>query len=75
MRGARAVAEQALMFAPFARFARLALVNGSVGVVNAPEGRVLSVMGVTITDGRIAEMYILSDPERLARLDVNGTAR
>ncbi|MGR3868009.1 sigma-70 family RNA polymerase sigma factor [Streptomyces graminifolii] len=75
LRGARTVAEQALLFAPFAHHARLALVNGSVGVVNAPEGRVLSVMGVTITDGRITEMYILSDPERLARLDVNGTAR
>lgn len=73
--GARTVAEQALLFAPFAHHARLALVNGSVGVVNAPEGRVLSVMGVTVTDGRITEMYILSDPERLARLDANGRAR
>lgn len=75
LRGARTVAEQALLFAPFAQHARLALVNGSVGVVNAPEGRVLSVMGVTVTDGRITEMYILSDPERLARLDANGRAR
>ena len=75
MRGARAIAEQALMFAPFARFARLALVNGSVGVVNAPEGQIVSVMGVTIADGRITEMYILSDPGRLARLDANGSVR
>ncbi|MFJ3898019.1 sigma-70 family RNA polymerase sigma factor [Streptomyces sp. NPDC090083] len=75
LRGARTVAEQALLFAPFAHHARLALVNGSVGVVNAPEGRVLSVMGVTVTDGRITEMYILSDPARLARLDANGRAR
>ncbi|MFG2374051.1 RNA polymerase sigma factor SigJ [Streptomyces sp. NPDC048504] len=75
MRGARAVAEQALMFAPFARHARLALVNGSVGVVNAPEGQVLSVMGVTVADGRITEMFILSDPDRLARLDVTGSVR
>ncbi|WP_406463534.1 RNA polymerase sigma factor SigJ [Streptomyces sp. NBC_01622] len=75
MRGARAVAEQALMFAPFARLAQLALVNGSVGVVNAPEGQLRSVMGVTIADGRITGMYILSDPERLARLDVNGSVR
>lgn len=28
-------------------------------------------MGVTVTDGRIAGMYILSDPERLARLDLS----
>jgi RNA polymerase sigma-70 factor (ECF subfamily) len=73
--GARAVAEQALMFAPFARFARLALVNGSVGVVNAPEGQLLSVMGVTVADGRITEVYILSDPDRLGRLDLDGSVR
>ena len=73
--GARAVAEQALMFAPFARFARLALVNGSVGVVNAPEGQLLSVMGVTVADGRITEVYILSDPDRLERLDLDGSVR
>lgn len=75
LRGAHTVAEQALFFAPFAHHARLVLVNGSVGVVNAPDGRLLSVMGVTIAEGRITEMYILSDPERLARLDANGTAR
>lgn len=75
MRGAGAVAEQALMFAPFARYAQLALVNGTVGVVNAPEGQVLSVMGVTVADGRITEMYILSDPDRLARLDVSRSVR
>jgi RNA polymerase sigma-70 factor (ECF subfamily) len=75
LRGARTVAEQALMFAPFARFAQLALVNGSVGVVNAPEGQVLSVMGVTVADGLITEMYILSDPDRLARLDADSSVR
>jgi RNA polymerase sigma-70 factor (ECF subfamily) len=63
------------MFAPFARFARLALVNGSVGVVNAPEGQLLSVMGVTVADGRITEVYILSDPDRLGRLDLDGSVR
>ncbi|MEN1890162.1 RNA polymerase sigma factor SigJ [Streptomyces mirabilis] len=63
--GATGVAQQALMFRQFAEFSRLALVNGAVGVVTAPEGRPLSVMGVTITDGRVVEMYILADPARL----------
>jgi RNA polymerase sigma-70 factor (ECF subfamily) len=67
--GATGVAQQALMFRQFAEFSRLALVNGAVGVVTAPEGRPLSVMGVTITDGRIVEMYILADPERLSGLE------
>ncbi|MFE2967955.1 RNA polymerase sigma factor SigJ [Streptomyces sp. NPDC059340] len=67
--GATGVAQQALMFRQFAEFSRLALVNGAIGVVTAPEGRPLSVMGVTITDGRIIEMYILADPERLSGLE------
>ncbi|MER5532799.1 RNA polymerase sigma factor SigJ [Streptomyces mirabilis] len=66
--GARGVAQQALMFRQFAEFSRLVLVNGAIGVVTAPEGRPLSVMGVTITDGRIVEMYILADPARLSDL-------
>jgi RNA polymerase sigma-70 factor (ECF subfamily) len=67
--GATGVAQQALMFRQFAAFSRLVLVNGAIGVVTAPEGRPLSVMGVTITDGRIVEMYILADPERLSGLE------
>ncbi|MFF3656735.1 RNA polymerase sigma factor SigJ [Streptomyces olivochromogenes] len=68
--GATGVAQQALMFRQFAEFSRLVLVNGAVGVVTAPEGRPLSVMAVTITDGRIVEMFILADPARLSDLAV-----
>ncbi|MER6221877.1 RNA polymerase sigma factor SigJ [Streptomyces sp900105755] len=68
LRGARPVAEQALTFRQFAEAAHLALVNGTVGMVTAPGGRPLSVMAVTVADGRITEMYILADPERLDRL-------
>ena len=72
LRGARAVAEGAFTFRQFARWARLVLVNGAVGVVTAPEGRPLSVTAVTVADGRITEMYILADPERLDRLDLTA---
>ncbi|MCW2859204.1 MAG: polymerase subunit sigma-70 [Actinoallomurus sp.] len=71
IRGARAVAEQALTFNSYARFARPALINGAVGVVTAPEGRAFSVMGFTITDGKVTELNILADPERLRRLDLS----
>jgi len=73
VRGARPVAEQAVLFRQFAQFAELVLVNGAIGVFNAQEGQLLSVMGVTVVDGRITELHILADPERLARLDVPGT--
>ncbi|MEU8133657.1 RNA polymerase sigma factor SigJ [Streptodolium elevatio] len=69
VRGARAVAEQALRFRDFAHAGRLVSVNGGIGIVNVPEGRPLSVAGLTIADGRIIEMDILADPDRLARLD------
>jgi RNA polymerase sigma-70 factor (ECF subfamily) len=66
--GARRVAEQALLFARFAPFARMVLVDDTLGFVNVVEGRPQSVMAVTISEGRIAEMYILADPDRLATL-------
>jgi RNA polymerase sigma-70 factor (ECF subfamily) len=72
VRGARSVAEQALFFRQFAHSMRMVLVNGEVGILNAPEGRARAVMGVTVTDGRITAVYILADPERLARLDLSG---
>jgi RNA polymerase sigma factor (sigma-70 family) len=70
VRGAAAVASQALGFARRARFARLALVDGAVGLVVTPPGRPSLVLGFTIRRGRIAAIDILADPERLRRLDV-----
>jgi RNA polymerase sigma factor (sigma-70 family) len=70
VRGARAAAEQALAFSPRARLARPALVNGAAGLVVAAQGRPLSVMGFTVARGRIVEIDILADPERLRRLDL-----
>ena len=68
--GAREVAQQALTFASVARFAQPALVNGAAGVVVAPGGRPFAVMGCTIRDGKIVEMDILADPERLDQIDL-----
>jgi RNA polymerase sigma-70 factor (ECF subfamily) len=73
VRGARAVAEQTLAaggFSRLARFAQPALVNGAAGVVVAPGGRLVAVMGFTITGGRIVEIDVLADPARLRRLDL-----
>jgi RNA polymerase sigma factor (sigma-70 family) len=67
-RGAQAIAAQALRFAALAEFARPALVNGKPGLVTMPGGRIVAVMGLTVRDGRIAEIDILADPDRLERL-------
>src|SRR6266700_1400235 len=68
--GAVAVAEQARIFAGFAQFARPALVNGTAGLVVTPHGQPHSVMGFTVTHGKIVEIDILADPERLRQLDL-----
>jgi RNA polymerase sigma-70 factor (ECF subfamily) len=71
VRGARAVAGGALRFASFAPFARQVLVNGAPGFVGRhPDGRILSVMGMTIRGGRIVEIDALTDAERLERLEL-----
>jgi RNA polymerase sigma factor (sigma-70 family) len=70
VRGAAAVAEQVLSFRRLARFAQPALVNGAAGFVVTRDGRPLAVAGFTVAHGRIAEIDLLADPERLAELDL-----
>jgi RNA polymerase sigma-70 factor (ECF subfamily) len=70
-RGARGVAEQALQFAKLAPYATPVLVNGSAGILVAPGGRPFSVMAFSVVDGRIAELYVLTDPARLRDLNLD----
>jgi RNA polymerase sigma-70 factor (ECF subfamily) len=73
VRGAAAVAQQVLATGGFARFARVAqpvLVNGAAGMVLAAEGRPFAVVAFTVRHGKIAEIDILADSERLRRLDL-----
>lgn len=70
VRGASEVAGQAQAFSKLGLTSRLVLVNGDVGVASRlPTGRLLSVMGFGFGGGRIREMLILADPDRLARLE------
>jgi RNA polymerase sigma factor (sigma-70 family) len=68
--GARAVAEGALAFSRLVPFAQPALVNGAAGVVAFRGGQPISVMGFTVRGGKVSEIDILADPERLRRLDL-----
>jgi RNA polymerase sigma factor (sigma-70 family) len=70
LRGAEAVARQALMFAGPARRVQPALVNGAAGVVVTVRGRPVSVMAFTVRNGKIVAIDGLSDPDRLSRLDL-----
>jgi RNA polymerase sigma factor (sigma-70 family) len=68
VRGAEAVARSALGFAWLAEHARPVLVNGAAGIVAAPRGRPFSVLGFTVTRGRIAAVDILAEPARVRAL-------
>ena len=70
VRGAAAVAGQALAFGRLHPFVRPALVNGVAGVVVAPHRRPFSVMAFTVRGGRIVEIDVLADPDRLRQLDL-----
>jgi RNA polymerase sigma-70 factor (ECF subfamily) len=70
VRGAEAVASQALMWSRVEQTMQQALVNGTAGLVSIRHGKLFSVMGVTIKDGKIAEIDILADPERLQKLNL-----
>ncbi|GAA0387400.1 sigma-70 family RNA polymerase sigma factor [Microbispora corallina] len=68
LRGARSVAKGAFLASARARFTQPALVNGSVGLVMAPRGRLSLVLGFAIADGRITAIDIIADPDRLRGL-------
>jgi len=70
VRGARAVAEQSLIFSQRARFAQPGLVNGAVGVVMALRGRLVAAMVITVRRDKIVEIDVIADPARLRRLDL-----
>jgi hypothetical protein len=45
-------------------------VNGAVGVVLAPQGRLSRALRFTIRDGKIVEVDVVADPARLRELDI-----
>jgi RNA polymerase sigma factor (sigma-70 family) len=71
LKGAEAVVKQARVFAGRAPFAQPVLVNGTAGFVVTPGGRPVALAGFTVRGGKIVEIDILTDPERLRELDLS----
>jgi RNA polymerase sigma factor (sigma-70 family) len=67
IRGADAVAHA---FAGRARNAQVGLIDGAVGVIIAPEGKLRLVLQVVIRDGRIAEISSVADRDTLAEMEM-----
>ncbi|HEY7134849.1 MAG TPA: sigma factor-like helix-turn-helix DNA-binding protein, partial [Acidimicrobiia bacterium] len=68
VRGARTVAEEIAVFGANARFAAPALVDGDVGIVVAPRGRLRMALVISIDGDRIAAYELVADPGRLRTL-------
>lgn len=70
LRGAEKVARSAQSFSRLGLLRLPVLVNGAAGLVCMLDGKPFSVMAFTVCEGKIAEIDVLADPERLSRLDL-----
>jgi RNA polymerase sigma factor (sigma-70 family) len=69
VRGAETVAGY---FRGRAQAARSALIDGVVGVVVAPSGRLMLVLNVTVANGKISLIEAVADPERLRKMTLSA---
>jgi len=70
VRGAENVARRAMAAARLDLVVRPALINGTHGWIALLDGRPFSLGAVSVRGGKIVEIDILADPQRLSRLDL-----
>jgi RNA polymerase sigma-70 factor (ECF subfamily) len=70
VRGAEHWASQAVKFAQSLRAAQPAIVNGSVGLVMAPRGKLARVLTFRFAHGKIVGIDVIAEPARLRELDL-----
>jgi RNA polymerase sigma factor (sigma-70 family) len=71
IRGAAVWAKGAVAYGHMARLTQPALVDGAIGVVVAPRGRLVRALRFTIANGKITEIEVIGNPARLGELDVS----
>jgi RNA polymerase sigma-70 factor (ECF subfamily) len=71
VRGRENALKRARAFARLDLVVQIVQINGTPGVLTMrPDGTPFSLGSVVVRDGRIAEIFFLGDPERLAQLDL-----
>jgi RNA polymerase sigma-70 factor, ECF subfamily len=70
IRGAAAVARGARTASARAEYGRVALVNGTPGLVMAPRGRLVIALAFTYSGDKITGIDVIADPARLAGLEL-----
>jgi RNA polymerase sigma factor (sigma-70 family) len=68
--GAANWAKNAVTFAHLVQAAEMSLVDGSVGIILAPGGRLSRVLKIHFSDDRITEVEVIADPERVEKVEL-----
>jgi RNA polymerase sigma-70 factor (ECF subfamily) len=72
IRGAAVWAKGAVSYGQLAQLVRPALVDGAIGLVMTPGGRLTRALTFKFADGKITEIEVIGDPARLEELDVSS---
>jgi len=70
IRGASNWARQLIALAPRLPFGQPALIDGSIGLIAAPHGRLTRALIFTIAGDRLTRLEVVADPARLRGLDI-----
>lgn len=70
VRGAREVAKETVLLRHRSQVAAAAFINGAVGIVVAPGGRLLLALTVTVADERVTGYEVIANPARLQELEI-----
>jgi RNA polymerase sigma factor (sigma-70 family) len=70
IRGARNWAKGAIAFSRSIQFAQAALVDGAVGIILAPRGKLLRVLTLAVSRRKISRIDIVADPVQLREFDI-----
>ena len=72
VRGAAVWAKGAVAYGHLARLVQPALVNGAIGLVMAPGGRLARALTFEMANGHITSIEVIGDPARLRELEVSA---
>jgi len=67
--GAETWAQQALVYSRGARHVQAALVDGEVGLILAPRGKLMRVLKFVFEGGKIKQIEVIGEPERLREME------
>jgi RNA polymerase sigma-70 factor (ECF subfamily) len=70
VRGASTWVKQFVALSRGLRFVQPALINGSVGLILAPGGKLSRAMTFTFTNAKVTQVEVIGDPARLGELDI-----